>query len=179
MAVQAQLERPALGFLWDHTVQGRTILPGAAMCEMAVAAGKVRTLAAFPSVHHSARLTHTRVYVVIFIDWSFSYIIIWLLPVHPAFLLLCPLQLHNIQIHLQVLFGMETVECEVALTSAAIPAPMVLDLASNPVATLRVNLHTGMAEVRLCQHSFILCMLPSLLKLQSCFDAILRTFLVG
>jgi acyl transferase domain-containing protein len=52
VAVQAQLERPALGFLWDHTVQGRTILPGAAMCEMAVAAGKVRTLAAFPSVHH-------------------------------------------------------------------------------------------------------------------------------
>ena len=43
VAVQAQLGRPALGFLWDHTVQGRTILPGAAMCEMAVAAGKVRT----------------------------------------------------------------------------------------------------------------------------------------
>ncbi len=42
---------------------------------------------------------------------------------------------------------METVECEVALTSAAIPAPMVLDLASNPVATLQVNLHSGLAQV--------------------------------
>ena len=43
VAVQAQLGRPALSFLWDHTVQGRTILPGSAMCEMAVAAGKVCT----------------------------------------------------------------------------------------------------------------------------------------
>ncbi len=48
----------------------------------------------------------------------------------------------------QVLFGMETVECEVALTSAAIPASMVLDLGSSPVATLRVNAQTGIAEVR-------------------------------
>lgn len=99
-----------------------------------------------------------------FIDWIFSHVIliIWLLPVHPTFLLLSPPQLDDIQVHLQVLFGMETVECEVALTSAAIPAPMVLDLTSNPVATLRVNLHTGMAEVRPCQHSFTLCMLPSI-----------------
>lgn len=41
VVVQAQLGRPALSFLWDHTVQGRAILPGSAMCEMAVAAGKV------------------------------------------------------------------------------------------------------------------------------------------
>lgn len=39
--VQALLGRPSLAFLWDHTVQGRTILPGAVMCEMVVAAGKV------------------------------------------------------------------------------------------------------------------------------------------
>ena len=43
VAVQAQLGRPALSFLWDHSVQGRTILSGSAMCEMAVAAGKVGT----------------------------------------------------------------------------------------------------------------------------------------
>lgn len=39
--VQAALNRPALSYLWDHRVQGRAILPGAAMFEMAVAAGKV------------------------------------------------------------------------------------------------------------------------------------------
>ena len=33
--------RPAVAYLMDHRVQGRTILPGAAMFEMAVAAGKV------------------------------------------------------------------------------------------------------------------------------------------
>ena len=41
VAAQAQLKRPALNFLWDHSVQGRTILPGAAMFEMAMAFGKV------------------------------------------------------------------------------------------------------------------------------------------
>ena len=33
--------RPAMAYLMDHRVQGRAILPGAAMFEMAVAAGKV------------------------------------------------------------------------------------------------------------------------------------------
>ena len=41
VAAQAQLKRPALGFLRDHSVRGRTILPGAAMFEMAMAFGKV------------------------------------------------------------------------------------------------------------------------------------------
>lgn len=64
----------------------------------------------------------------------------------------------------QVLFGMETVECEVALTSAAIPAPMVLDLGSSPVATLRVNAQTGIAEVRsYTAQSFPFCMLAILI----------------
>ena len=40
MAAQAQLKRPAVGFLWDHSVQGRAILPGAAMFEMTMAFGK-------------------------------------------------------------------------------------------------------------------------------------------
>ena len=42
MAVQAHLGRPGLAWLWDHCVQGRSILPGAAMLELAMAAGKVR-----------------------------------------------------------------------------------------------------------------------------------------
>lgn len=54
-----------------------------------------------------------------------------------------------------MLFGMETVECEVALASAAIPAPMVLDLASNPVATLQVNLHSGLAQVIFLQYTSV------------------------
>ncbi len=41
MAAQAQLKRPAVGFLWDHIVQGRPILPGAVMFEMTMAFGKV------------------------------------------------------------------------------------------------------------------------------------------
>lgn len=46
----------------------------------------------------------------------------------------------------QVLYTMETLECEVALTSAAIPAPMILELATNPVATLHVDALSGLAE---------------------------------
>lgn len=41
MVAQAQLKRPALDFLWDHIVQGRAILPCAALFEMAMAFGKV------------------------------------------------------------------------------------------------------------------------------------------
>ena len=44
VAAQAQLKRPAVGFLWDHSVQGRAILPGAAMFEMTMAFGKVSLL---------------------------------------------------------------------------------------------------------------------------------------
>ena len=45
VVAQAQLKRPALAFLRDHSVLGRIILPGAAMLEMAMAFGKV----AFPA----------------------------------------------------------------------------------------------------------------------------------
>jgi hypothetical protein len=38
----APLTRAALGFLLHHRVRGRAIAPGAAMCEMALAAGQVR-----------------------------------------------------------------------------------------------------------------------------------------
>ena len=41
VVAQAQLRRPALAFLRDHSVQGRIILPAAAMLEMAMAFGKV------------------------------------------------------------------------------------------------------------------------------------------
>ena len=41
VCTQAQLRRPALAFLRDHSVQGKIILPGAAMLEMAMAFGKV------------------------------------------------------------------------------------------------------------------------------------------
>ena len=36
----AQLAAPATMYLWDHIVAGRSILPGAAMLEMALAAGR-------------------------------------------------------------------------------------------------------------------------------------------
>lgn len=39
--VQCLLNRPPLAYLWDHAVQGRPILPAAALCEMALAASKV------------------------------------------------------------------------------------------------------------------------------------------
>jgi hypothetical protein len=42
--IQAQLGRPTMSFLWDHRVQGRTVIPGTAIFEMAVAAGKVPSL---------------------------------------------------------------------------------------------------------------------------------------
>ncbi len=47
----------------------------------------------------------------------------------------------------QVLYNTETLQCEVALTSAAIPNPLVLKLGPNPTAMLRTNLHTGAVEV--------------------------------
>ena len=33
--------RPAMAFLMDHRVQGRALLPGSVMFEIAIAAGKV------------------------------------------------------------------------------------------------------------------------------------------
>ena len=41
VVAQAQLRRPALAFLRDHSIQGRIVLPAAAMLEMAMAFGKV------------------------------------------------------------------------------------------------------------------------------------------
>ena len=51
VAAQALLKRPAVGFLWDHSVQGRAILPGAAMFEMIMAFGKVSVWAYSLQVH--------------------------------------------------------------------------------------------------------------------------------
>ena len=50
---------------------------------------------------------------------------------------------------LQVLYSTETVEHEVALSSAAISAPLVLSLAGLAVATARIDLRSGTTEVRM------------------------------
>ncbi len=49
---------------------------------------------------------------------------------------------------LQVLHGMETVQNEVAVASGAIPSPFVLSSSGQPVATSRIHLASGTAEVR-------------------------------
>lgn len=49
---------------------------------------------------------------------------------------------------LQVLHGMETVESGVAVASGAIPSALVLSSSGLPVATSRIHLASGAAEVR-------------------------------
>ncbi len=49
---------------------------------------------------------------------------------------------------LQVLHGTETVQNEVAVASGAIPLPFVLGTSGQPVATSRIHLASGTAEVR-------------------------------
>ncbi len=51
--VQCLITRPALAYLWDHSVLGRSVLPAAALWEMALAAGKVirRTISYVHGAH--------------------------------------------------------------------------------------------------------------------------------
>lgn len=54
--LQVVLHAPALAHLWDHQVQGRALLPGAAMFEAAVAAGTLLLGSAEPTPAASAGL---------------------------------------------------------------------------------------------------------------------------
>ena len=130
VVAQAQLKRPALAFLRDHSVQGRIILPAAAMLEMAMAFGKV-AFSVYISLPFAALYgqadkpctgnrqgTHwlTDVFQCLY-SWA------------------------------QVLCGMGKVYNEVAVASGAMPGPFVLSSPGQPEAQSRVNLASGVAEV--------------------------------
>ena len=130
VVAQAQLRRPALAFLRDHSVQGRPILPAAAMLEMAMAFGKV-AFSVYISLPFAALYGQTD---------------------EPC--------TGNLQRHIlahrcvskpypwtQVLCGMGKVHNEVAVASGAMPAPFVLSSPGQPEAQSRVNLASGVAEV--------------------------------
>lgn len=123
---QAELKRPALSFLWDHSVQSRVILPGAAMFEMAIAFGKVRCLSNdVPNIGDPSAMIQRKRRRAFLRGMSF------------CVSFLC----------LQVLFGIETVQNEVALASGAIPSALVLSSSVHPVALTRISLASGLTEV--------------------------------
>ena len=130
MAAQAQLKRPAVGFLWDHSVQGRAILPGAAMFEMTMAFGKVVQFssAAIPQAQSSLDLI--------------------LIPIMELRAKSNSRACKKHGTGLQVLHGMEATGNEVAVASGAMPTPFVLSPTGQPVATSRIHLASGTAEVR-------------------------------
>ncbi len=116
--MHALLGRPGLAWLWDHAVQGRAILPGAAMLEMATAAGKARCMLWIQLAKRQKDDPQATV-----------------------------MRSETTERLPQVLFSTETLENEVALCSAAIPAPLVLNSAGLAVATARIDLRSGTAEV--------------------------------
>ena len=75
VVAQAQLKRPALNFLRDHIVQGRTILPAAAMFEMAMALGKVNT----PLSVLTQRVIYQRDCTMdVSVQWAHRWVDVWM-----------------------------------------------------------------------------------------------------
>lgn len=130
VVAQAQLRRPALAFLRDHSVQGRTILPAAAMLEMTMAFGKVASSVyislPFATLYGQADEPCTgNMQGTHWLTGVFQCLLSWA----------------------QVLCGMGKVYNEIAVASGAMPAPFVLSSPGQPEAQSRVNLASGLAEV--------------------------------